>query len=55
MFTDGRMAGRTMDGCQAHRYIPRTFPSGDKKCDKLLHCSSHFFGKMCFGVQLLKI
>ena len=28
--TDGRMDGRT-DGRQAHRYIPRTFRSGDKK------------------------
>ena len=30
MFTDGRTSGGT-DGRQAHRYIPRTFRSGDKK------------------------
>ena len=30
MFTDGQTDGRT-DGRQAHRYIPRTFRSGDKK------------------------
>ena len=35
MFMDGRtyvqMDGQTMDGRQAHRYIPRSFWSGDKK------------------------
>ena len=29
MFTDGRTDGQT-DGRQAHRYIPRTFRSGDR-------------------------
>ena len=31
MFMDGRMDRQTTDGRQAHRYIPRTFLSGDKK------------------------
>ena len=31
MFIDGRMDRQTTDGRQAHRYIPRTFLSGDKK------------------------
>ena len=30
MFTDGRTDVRTDDARQAHRYIPRTFRSGDK-------------------------
>ena len=29
--TDRRMDGQTTDGRQAHRYIPRTFQSGDNK------------------------
>ena len=30
MFTDGRTDDGRTDGRQAHRYIPRTFRSGDK-------------------------
>ena len=30
MFMDERTSGQTTDGRQAHRYIPRTFRSGDK-------------------------
>ena len=30
MFTDGRTDGRTTNGRQAHRYIPRTLRPGDK-------------------------
>ena len=32
MFMDRRTDGRT-DGPQAHRYIPRTYRSGDKKSE----------------------
>ena len=28
--TDGPTDGQTTDGCQAHRYIPQAFRSGDK-------------------------
>ena len=49
-----RTDGRTMDGRQAHRYIPRTFRLGEKRMKKYLISENHIeIGKRSLGWRKL--
>ena len=50
MFTDGQMT----DGRQAHRYIPRTFRSGDKKLEmSTIICAKHMVSEASVCSKLI--